>query len=41
MAQLGCHWTDFKEIWYMSIFRKCVEEIQVPLNSDKNNGHIT
>ena len=22
--QLGCHWTDFYEIWYLSIFRKSV-----------------
>jgi hypothetical protein len=29
--QLGYHWTDFHEIWYSSIFRKSVEEIQVPL----------
>jgi hypothetical protein len=23
-AQFGCHWMDFCEIWYMSIFRKSV-----------------
>ena len=38
MEQLGSHWTDFHEILYLSIFRKSVEEIQVPLKSDKNNG---
>jgi hypothetical protein len=27
--QLGSHWTDIREIWYLSIFRKCVEKIQV------------
>ena len=37
MEQLGPHWTDFQEIWYSSIFRKSVEEIQVLLKSDKNN----
>jgi len=29
MEQLGCHWTDFPEIWYFRIFRKSVEKIQV------------
>jgi len=28
MQQLGSHWTDFHEIWYMSI-RISVEKIQV------------
>jgi len=34
MEQLGSHWTDFHEIWYLSTFRKFVEKIQ----SYKNNG---
>jgi hypothetical protein len=25
--QLGFHWTDFHEIWYLSIFRKAIENI--------------
>ena len=29
MEQLGSHWTDFYEIWYFSVFRKSVENIQV------------
>jgi hypothetical protein len=29
MEQLGSRWTDFHEIWYLSIFRKFVEKIQV------------
>jgi hypothetical protein len=29
MEQLGSHWTDFHEIWYLSIFRKSVEQIQL------------
>jgi hypothetical protein len=33
MEQLVSHWTDFHEIWYLSIFRK---SIQVPLKSDNN-----
>ena len=39
--QLGCHWTDFHEMWYTSIFRKSVENIQTSLQSDKNNGYFT
>jgi hypothetical protein len=38
MAQLGSHWMDFHEIWYLSVFRKYVEKIQVLLKSDKNKG---
>jgi hypothetical protein len=41
MKQLGSHWTDFHEIWYLSIFQKCIEKIQVLLKSDKNNGYFT
>ena len=40
MEQLGSHWTDFHEIWYLIIFRKTVEKIQVSLKSDKNNGTL-
>jgi len=29
MEQLDSHWTDFHEICYLSIFRKCAEKIQV------------
>ena len=41
MEQLGSHWTDFHEIWYMSIFRKSVERIQVSLKSNNNYGYFT
>jgi hypothetical protein len=41
MEQLGFHSTDFHEIWYLNIFRKSVEKIQVSLKSDKNNGYCT
>ena len=34
-------WTDFHEIWYLSIFRKSAETTQVPLKSDNNNGYFT
>ena len=37
--QLGSHWTDFHEIWHLSIFRKCVLKIHVSLKPDKNIGH--
>jgi hypothetical protein len=29
MEQLGSHWTDFNEIWYVSIFRKYVKKILI------------
>ena len=40
MEQLGSHWTDFREMLYLSIFRKPVEKIQVSLKSDKNNVRV-
>ena len=40
MEQLGSHWLDFHEIWYLSIFRKSVQKNQVSLNSN-NNGYFT
>jgi hypothetical protein len=39
--QLGSHWTDFYQIWYLNIFRKSVEKVQVWLKSNKNNGYFT
>jgi hypothetical protein len=41
MEQLGSQLTDFHEIWYLRIFRKSVEKIQISLKSDKNKGHFT
>jgi hypothetical protein len=42
MEQLGSHWTDFRDIWHLSVFvRKSVENIEVSLKSDKNNGYFT
>jgi hypothetical protein len=42
MEQLNPHWvTILSEIWYLSIFRKFVEKIQVSLQSDKNNQYFT
>jgi len=40
MEQLGSHWTDFHEIWYLCIFRKSVEKIQASSKSGKNKGHF-
>ena len=41
MQQLGSHWTDFHEIWYLSILQKSVGKIQVSLKSEINNGQLT
>jgi hypothetical protein len=41
MEQLGPHWTEFHEMWYLIIFRKYVEKIQISLKSDKNKGYFT
>ena len=41
MEQLVSQWADFHEIWYLGIFRKSVEKIQVSLKSDNNNGLFT
>ena len=41
MEELGSHWTDFDKILYLRLFRKSVENIQVSLKSDKNNGYFT
>jgi hypothetical protein len=40
MEQLGSHWNDFHEIWYLCIFRKYVEKFQVLLKPYKNNGYF-
>jgi hypothetical protein len=41
MEQLSSHWMVFHEIWYLSIFKKFVENVQVSLISDKNDGYFT
>jgi len=41
MEQLGYHWTDFREISHLSIFRKTVKNSQISLNSDKKEGYFT
>ena len=41
MEQLTSQWTDFHEIWYLSILRKSVDKIQLSLQSEKYKGHFT
>jgi hypothetical protein len=41
IKQLGSHWTDFHEIWYLIIFRNYVEKIQFSLKCDNNNVYFT
>jgi hypothetical protein len=41
VKQLGTDWADIHEIWYMGIFRKFVETIEVSLKFDNNNGYFT
>jgi len=40
IEQPGRHWTDFREMSDLSIFRKS-EKIQVSLEYDKNEAHFT
>ena len=40
MKQLGSHWTDFSDIWYLSIFLKSVEKIQAIVQYDTNNSTL-
>ena len=40
-CQLISHWTDFIENWFLIIFLKSVEKVQVLLKYDKNNGDLT
>jgi hypothetical protein len=41
MHQLGSHRTDIHEIWYLSIFRVSVEEIEVSLKFEYDNAYFT
>ena len=41
MQQLDFQWTDFHEIWYLSIFRISAQKIQVSLKTDKKKGYFT
>jgi hypothetical protein len=39
MEQLGSSSTDFHDLWCLLIFRKSVENVQVPFKSDKRNEY--
>ena len=41
MEQLGYHWKDFHEIWYLCSFQNLSRMFKVSLKSDKNKGHFT
>jgi len=38
--EVGCQWTESHEIWYLRIFRKSVQKIQVPFKSTRKTGTI-
>jgi hypothetical protein len=40
IEQLGSHWTDFHDAWYLNIFQKSFEKIPISLKSDKNNSTL-
>lgn len=40
MQEFDSRWTDFREIFYMNIFRKYFNEIPVSIKSVKNNGYF-
>jgi hypothetical protein len=41
MEQFGLHWTDFHEIWSLSIFRNYIVEIKISLKYDNNKEFLT
>ena len=40
IEKLGCHWTDFHEVWHLSTFRKSVQKIQVSLETTGITGTL-
>jgi hypothetical protein len=40
MKQLGSHWRDFHELWYLNIFLEAVDKIQFSLQHDKKTGTL-
>jgi len=40
LRNVSSYWTDFHEIWYLNIFLKSVEKIQVSPKCDKNDGTL-
>ena len=41
MEQLGSHWMDFHEIWYLSTFPNSFAKIKVSFQSGKNSRYCT
>ena len=41
VKQLGSHWTDFHEIWYLRIFLQSGEKIKISLKSYKKKEYFT
>jgi len=40
MEQLGIHWPDFHDIWYLNLFRISVDNIQAQLKSNEQKGTL-
>jgi hypothetical protein len=40
MEKHGSHWTDFRDIWYLNIYRNSVAKIQLSLKSDMNDVYF-
>ena len=40
MKNLASHWMDFNEVWYLSIFPKFIEKVQVSLQYDNINDTL-
>jgi len=40
VQQIGSHWLDFHENWYLRIVRKYVEKIKFCLKSENNQGYF-
>jgi hypothetical protein len=40
MEQLGCHWTDCHELWYLSIFLTCHEKLRFHENLTRITGAL-
>jgi hypothetical protein len=41
MEQLGSHWADSQWSWFWSVLRNSVAQIQVSVNSEKNDRYFT
>jgi hypothetical protein len=41
MEELGYHRMDVHEIWYLKSFQNSVDEIEVSMKPNKNNGYFT